>query len=82
MKNETIKVTSAVGANNPPKDAPPAADNLAAALVEKHKHQATWPEPASAARDRLREATKESFAKSQQYRPVQDGTGNVGSGGA
>lgn len=82
MKNETIKVTSAVGANNPPNEAPPATDRHAAALAEKRKHQATWPEPASVARDRLREATKESFAKSQQYRPAQDGTPIVGSGEA
>lgn len=66
-KNETIKVTSAVGANNPAEPAPTPAERNALA---------------KAARDRLRTATDEAFPRSQQYRPVQDGTRNVGSGEA
>lgn len=65
MKNETIKVTSAVGANEPPQEAPTPAERNAMAR---------------AARDRLREATLEAFPRSQQYRPVQDESRNVGSG--
>lgn len=66
-KNETIKVTSAVGANNPTEVAPTPAERNALA---------------KAARDRLREATLEAFPRSQQYRPAQDRTRNVGSGEA
>lgn len=67
MKNETIKVTSAVGANEPPNEAPTPAERNAAA---------------KAARDRLRTATLEAFPRSGQYRPAGDGTGHVGSGEA
>lgn len=65
MKNETIKVTSAVGANEPPQEAPTPAERNAMAR---------------AASDRLREATLEAFPRSQQCRPAQDRTRNVGSG--
>lgn len=65
MKNETIKVTSAVGANEPA-EVPPSP-------LERHAY-------AAAARERLREATLEAFPRSQQYRPAGDGAGHVGSG--
>lgn len=82
MKNETIKVTSAVGANEPPQQAPQAAGHLAAAIAVKHAAQARNPEPASVGRDRLREATKEAYPRSGQYRAAQDGNRFVGSGEA
>lgn len=62
-KNETIDVTSAVGATTPANPAPtPLERNVAAA----------------AARDRLREATLEAFPRSAQYRLSLDGMPNVG----
>lgn len=81
-KNEMIGVPCADAPNKPAEHQPTAADDRAAALVEKRKHQARWPEPASAARDRLREATKEAFPRGDQYRPPLDGTGIMGSGKA
>lgn len=66
MKNETIKVTSAVGANNPPKPQP--------TPLERHA-------AAKAARERLEAAKAEAFPRSRQYRSTGDGTGHVGSGG-
>ena len=66
-KNEMIGVPCADAPNNPPEVAPTPAERNAIAR---------------AARDRLREATLEAFPRSQQYRPVQDESRNVGSGEA
>lgn len=65
MKNETIKVTSAVGATTPAEPAPSPAERNALAR---------------AARERLLTAKNEAFPRSTQYRPAGDDTANVGSG--
>lgn len=81
-KNEMMVLTSRSAPIQPAEPAPQAADPLAAAIAVKRAAQAKNPEPASVARERLREATKEAFPRSQQYRPAQDESRNGGSGEA
>lgn len=64
MKNAMIVLTSGSAVDPQPKPAPSPAERNALA---------------AAARGRLREATKEAFPRSSQYRPAGDGTGIVGS---